>query len=257
MLSLGSMGVSYVLRVAMALADPAALRDGPVALAGGQQWMLIMGALFVVSSTIGFYSMVQDAQRLEIAERARRDPLTGLYNRRAFFDLAMALEKSDRPFSVLMADIDHFKSINDQHGHLAGDAVLAQAGQRVMASFRIDDMACRFGGEEFCVLLQHSPGLDPLARAQDLVQTFAQQPIRTLDGAELRVTLSVGVALHPPGSTLLRTIQQADQALYEATHAGRNRARLALAGSAGGAEAKDAIGSGASAAAAAVAAVPA
>lgn len=126
--------------VTLALSQVAA---GPVSLAGLHQSILIVGALFVVASTIIFYCMVDDEQKHLIAERARRDPLTGLFNRRAYFETAESVRGAGEPFAILMVNIDHFKSINDTHGHLGGDAVLSHAGQLVMGSFRIDGVPCR------------------------------------------------------------------------------------------------------------------
>ncbi len=225
-LSMGFMGVAYCVRATLVVLNPQ-VGVGPVSLAGSHQSMLIVGALFVVSSTISFYSMVHDEQKHEIAERAKRDPLTGLYNRRAFFEMAAHAEQEQPSCSILMIDIDHFKSINDTYGHLGGDAVLSHAGRLIMGAFRIDDIPCRFGGEEFCVLLRRCDAQEAMARARMLVDQFNQRAIRLPDGQEVRVSISVGVCPHAPGRTTLKTIQSADLALYDAKHGGRNQARLA------------------------------
>lgn len=226
MASMGFMGVAYAVRAVLVILTPQ-VAAGPVSLAGSHQSMLIVGALFVVASTISFYSMVHDEQKHLIAERARRDPLTGLFNRRAFFETAESVREAGEPFAILMVDIDHFKSINDTHGHLGGDAVLSHAGRLVMGSFRIDDVPCRYGGEEFCVLLRRCDRDEALARAKALVEAFTRQPVGLPAGGQVRVSISAGACAHAPGDGLLQTIERADQALYAAKHGGRNQARAA------------------------------
>lgn len=224
--SMGAMGAAYWVRAALVAWNPN-VGVAPVSLAGGHQSMLIWGALFVVSSTISFYSMVHDEQKYEIAERARRDPLTGLFNRRAFFDLAARIEEGNEEFSILMIDIDHFKSINDTYGHLGGDVVLGHAGRLLLNFFRIDDISCRFGGEEFCVLLRSCNARTAIERASMLVQEFNRHAIVLPDGRTLHISISIGVSQRVLPGPLLKTIQIADMALYQAKSQGRNQAQLA------------------------------
>ena len=223
-LSMGVMGVAYFVRAAAVGFNPN-VSVAPVTLAGTHQSMLILGALFVVCSSMSFYSMVQEEQRREITERAKRDPLTGLFNRRAFFDSAESLTQSNTLFSIVMIDIDHFKSINDTHGHLGGDAILSFAGRLIANTFRIDDIPCRFGGEEFCVLLRHCDVEQATRQAAQLVEKFQQSVIRLPDGNDVRITISAGVSAHVPEHKLLKTIQSADTALYSAKNGGRNQVR--------------------------------
>jgi diguanylate cyclase (GGDEF)-like protein len=224
--SMGLMGVAYWVRAALVAWNPN-VGVAPVSLAGGHQSMLIWGAIFVVASTIGFYSMVHDEQKHEIAERAKRDPLTGLFNRRAFFELTTEVERAKEDFSILMIDIDHFKSINDTYGHLGGDVVLSHAGRLIQNFFRIDDIACRFGGEEFCVLIRNCNAVSAMERAHTLVREFHQRNISLADGRTLTMTISVGVSQRVLTVPLLKTLQQADDALYRAKSQGRNQAQLA------------------------------
>jgi diguanylate cyclase (GGDEF)-like protein len=140
-----------------------------------------------------------------------------------------------------MVDIDHFKKINDNHGHAAGDLVLAQAARRIAGAVRISDTVGRYGGEEFCVLL---PGFDEQQAADvasRLVDEAARQSIRLANGATVRYTLSAGYAVgnsqplaDGPGEALVDVIERADQALYRAKHQGRNRALAADAAAAPG-----------------------
>lgn len=223
-LSMGVMGVAYLARAVIVGYNPN-VSVAPVTLAGTHQSMLILGALFVVCSSMSFYSMVQEEQRIEITERAKRDPLTGLFNRRAFFEAAEQLTQNNTPFSIAMVDIDHFKLINDTHGHLGGDAILSFAGRLIANAFRIDDIPCRFGGEEFCILLRNCDAEQATQQAAQLVEKFQQSVIRLPDGGDVRITISAGVSAHAPQSKLLKTIQSADTALYSAKHGGRNQVR--------------------------------
>jgi diguanylate cyclase (GGDEF)-like protein len=172
--------------------------------------------------------MVHDEQKHEIAERAKRDSLTGLFNRRAFFDLAAQIEQKHEKFSILMIDIDHFKAINDTYGHLGGDVVLGHAGRLIQGFFRLDDIACRYGGEEFCVLLRTSNAQAAMERAVLLVKEFNQHSISLPEGRGLRISVSIGVSERVSPGPLLKTIHQADVALYEAKSLGRNQAQLAV-----------------------------
>ncbi len=221
-LSMGIMGMTYFARAVVVGINPN-VSVAPVTLAGTHQSVLIFGALFVVCSSMSFYSMVQQEQQREIRERAKRDPLTGLFNRRAFFDTAEQLINEKTPFSVLMIDIDHFKSINDTHGHLGGDNVLAFAGRLIANSFRINDICCRFGGEEFCVLLNNCDARQATHQATLLVEKFRDSVIRLTDGNDVTITISVGVSEHAFENKLLKTIQAADARLYAAKHNGRNQ----------------------------------
>lgn len=221
--SMGFMGVAYLLRAAVVVANPD-VPVGPVSLSGGHQSMLIVGALFVGCSTMSFYAVVHDEQKSEIAERARRDPLTGLFNRRAFFEQAEKLEAQGTDFAILMIDIDHFKSINDNFGHLGGDRVLVHAARLIQSAFRTEDIACRYGGEEFCVLLRGCDRAQALQLAEALVKRWASEPLDVSEGRRVTVTASVGVCARAFGQALLKTLQHADAALYSAKHQGRNRA---------------------------------
>lgn len=225
--SMGLMGVSYLIRALTVVLNPN-VPIGPVSLSGGHQSMLIVGALFVVCSTMSFYAVVHDEQKNEIAERGRRDPLTGLFNRRAFFEQADSLDARGADFAILMIDIDHFKSINDNFGHLGGDRVLVHVARLIQNSFRTEDIACRYGGEEFCVLLQNCNNVKALQLANNLVTSLSVEALDILDGKRVSVTTSVGVCVRLTGESLLSTLQHADDALYTAKNQGRNRAILHL-----------------------------
>jgi diguanylate cyclase (GGDEF)-like protein len=167
--------------------------------------------------------MVQEEQQREIRERAKRDPLTGLFNRRAFFESAEKLAEEKMLFSIVMIDIDYFKLINDTHGHLGGDVVLNFTGRLISNMFRVDDIPCRFGGEEFCVLIRNCNEQQALQNVSSLVEKFRQSVIRLSESVDVTITISAGVSEHTSGQKLLKTIQAADAALYSAKNSGRNQ----------------------------------
>lgn len=192
---------------------------------------LLLGALFTVGSSLAFLAMVNERQRRELEARSRRDGLTGLLNRTAFFEAAhtYVAEPGGERFGVVMMDIDWFKKINDRYGHAAGDTTLSQLGRLIAQHTRLSDLAGRYGGEEFCLLLKDCTLAEAQRVAQQLVSEAARQSVRLPGGESLHFTLSAGYAqrqgLH---ESLEQAINRADQALYEAKHAGRNRAVAAL-----------------------------
>ncbi|MEZ0166496.1 diguanylate cyclase [Kineococcus sp. LSe6-4] len=164
----------------------------------------------------------------DLAEEAARDPLTGLRNRRRFVeDLTARLRttvETGRPLSLVLLDVDHFKAINDAHGHAVGDDVLVEVARALGAHARPEDVV-RYGGEEFVVLLPHLDTDAARARAEDLRAACAGVRV----GVEsLRITISAGVATAPEhGTTPDELLLSADRALYEAKGGGRDRVALA------------------------------
>ncbi|RFC65263.1 PleD family two-component system response regulator [Fulvimarina endophytica] len=165
-------------------------------------------------------------------EMAVIDPLTGLYNRR-FFDAHMAraietAKERDTPFAILVADIDHFKSINDRYGHDHGDQVLREFARRLEASVRASDLSCRMGGEEFAVLLQNADDRMARTMAERFRLAVEARPFSMSDGVDVNLTVSAGVAIYPAnGSDATGLLRAADEALYKAKHEGRNRIAVA------------------------------
>jgi diguanylate cyclase (GGDEF)-like protein len=167
-------------------------------------------------------------------EQSIRDPLTGLYNRRHMEDaLERELSRAQRdrsPLGVILLDLDHFKQLNDQYGHAAGDVVLRRLGRMLQARVRAEDICCRYGGEEFLVILPRASMQDTLRRAEALRVAAAAMRAEP-DGIELPpVTLSMGVACFPEhGLDPSSLIQAADEALYRAKAGGRDRVEAASA----------------------------
>jgi diguanylate cyclase (GGDEF)-like protein len=156
------------------------------------------------------------------------DPLTRLFTVRLFHDhldehLA-SWQRDGRAFALLMIDLDHFKQVNDAHGHPAGDEALKAAGATIKGAIRLTDTAYRYGGEEFCVLLPGASAAKAVEIAERLRAGVERTPVRLHAGAELRVTASLGVAVCPDdGATARDLLAAADAALYRAKHGGRNQ----------------------------------
>lgn len=164
----------------------------------------------------------------QLSEQANRDPLTGLYNRRYLDDtLQRELDRCAReglPLSLLLIDLDHFKQINDQHGHAAGDAVLCQVSALLLQHMRSSDICCRWGGEEFLLVLP-GVGLEAAAERAELFRLEAAQARHM----PCPLTLSIGVSActADAGTAPAALIERADRALYRAKAEGRNRVCVA------------------------------
>ena len=172
--------------------------------------------------------------RARLLRSGLTDFLTGFHNRRYLHarlreELARA-QRARHAIVCLMIDVDHFKRINDQYGHLAGDAVLREVAQRIDAEMRLSDTGARFGGDEFAMVLSHASMGDGEKVAARVLRAVREQPIAVSKGAAEIVTLSIGVAAARPASgqrdykvLAERLIAEADAALYRAKSAGRNR----------------------------------
>lgn len=166
----------------------------------------------------------------QLREQATHDVLTGLYNRR-YLEETLGRElilaaRHGHPVSVIMCDLDHFKAINDRYGHLGGDEVLRTFGDLLQRQIRGSDISCRYGGEEFLLVLPQMPLEYAIERAEQLRIAIAAAPV-TYGASPIAVTGSFGVAAFPrDGQTADELIAAADCALYAAKAAGRNRVHL-------------------------------
>jgi two-component system cell cycle response regulator len=182
--------------------------------------------LTIIATELGgplrIVSLVDDARRL-----AMSDPLTGLMNRRAFRDaMTRELSRADRyglPISVLLLDVDHFKKVNDSHGHEAGDAVLCGVSELALGMARKSDIVARWGGEEFVLGLPQATTAGARIAAERLRRAVADHSFPLSDGAPLRVTVSIGVAHARKAEGLDAILARADEAMYLAKARGRNR----------------------------------
>ena len=167
-----------------------------------------------------------------LVDLSSRDALTGLANRRSF-ELALAREvdrvaRSGEPALLLILDVDHFKRVNDTHGHAAGDLVLKSVANLLVASVRPMDLVARIGGEEFAIILPNCPAAFGETVAERVRRRVARTPVTVGSGEDVVVTLSVGGAFAPQWvrSTTALWIERADQQLYRAKAQGRNLVRL-------------------------------
>jgi diguanylate cyclase (GGDEF)-like protein len=201
--------------------------------ASGMPWnhpmVLVVSLVFVTSGSVAFFSMLYERQRLALQQIYQRDSLSGLYTRGVFFEKARAaLETAPvgEEFAVFMVDLDHFKRVNDTHGHIVGDKVIAHAARALQSNTRLNDLAGRYGGEEFCLLLRNCNVERARAVAQRVLRS-AEQPVSLRDGRSVAFSFSVGFVVCqraeqvPP---LERLLDRADQALLKAKAAGRNNA---------------------------------
>lgn len=169
--------------------------------------------------------------REALRDRATHDQLTGLWNRAAIMDILEEeigrTRRAGGTLGVLMADLDHFKKVNDTHGHPAGDEVLRQAAKAICESTRRYDSVGRYGGEEFLVVLPGCDACNALSHAERLRTAVANLGV-DFNGHQIRPTLSLGVAVSnkPPYASAFDLVQAADWALYQAKREGRNCARL-------------------------------
>lgn len=168
-----------------------------------------------------------ETQTHVLSRMAAFDELTGAYNRRSMIQiLDLELNRSrryDRFLSILMMDIDHFKSVNDEYGHLTGDRVLKEFTSRVNDLLRTNDTLCRYGGEEFFAILPETAEENALKVGRRICSSVCNEPF-TINEISIYITVSIGAISHLPQteSTFEKLLEQADQALYKAKKMGRN-----------------------------------
>ena len=163
----------------------------------------------------------------ELVREAQTDPLTGLFNRRAF-DAALAQRfTAATPFTIVLFDLDHFKAINDTYGHDTGDEVIRDFAEHLQRMLRKGDVVARFGGEEFVAILDGADAASAREVCERLRITFAQHSRKAADGRPFRATMSGGIAAFQPGMDGKQLLAEADAALYRAKSEGRNRLALA------------------------------
>ena len=186
-----------------------------------------------IESAIGQLRTVmreKDEARRELEALAATDMLTGLNNRRNFMHLAEAefgrAQRYGRPIAVALADLDHFKRINDRYGHNGGDIALIAFADLVRDTLRTTDIACRYGGEEFAFVFPETTPQEALVLTERMRSALEARSVPLPDGRLIHFTMSVGIA-DGVGCALEVALRHADDALYVAKEAGRNRSRLA------------------------------
>lgn len=216
----------YAVGVAWGLQSPA----GSSLLGRGNTATLttaVVDQLLGVIAYVSVIAMIGDRATRRLHQLTLIDPLTGLFNRRGLMvtvDTAFLADNVDRPISVIIADIDRFKGINDRFGHLAGDVVLTTYARQAAAAVRqVGDVVARYGGEEFVFVLPGSSLEHAMRRAEDLRALVSAAPVM-LNGERIPVTASFGVSIvHPDETTIEAAIGRADDLLYTAKRTGRNK----------------------------------
>jgi diguanylate cyclase (GGDEF)-like protein len=225
------MAVFYLIRpgqaVVLALATIVALM--PVTLPGSDPMHMatVFIAIVVMSAFAYAFSIVTMHQQEQLMRLATKDPLTGAGNRRALenklSEVVASFRRTRAPVAMILIDLDHFKAVNDAHGHAAGDQILCSVTEIINLRIRVTDSLFRIGGEEFVVVLE--------GQTADSASHLAEQLRTIVEAHELvpdrSVTISLGVAELRSGESAGDWMQRADEALYQAKRAGRNKIRLA------------------------------
>lgn len=224
-LALGAQGIYYLVLATAVFSLPPV--EKPLAQIPIYGWLFLIPMLLSIVVVFGIVLLVNQTIAMRLQELARRDALTGALTRSALEDVAAdELARSRRhglPLSLLLLDIDHFKMVNDQHGHAAGDAALRQFAAAVRRCLRREDVFGRLGGEEFCALLPSTAVAGAAQLAERIRQSVANLAVEA-GGHRLSLKVSIGVAsLGEHGGSWDELVNQADRAMYAAKRGGRNR----------------------------------
>jgi diguanylate cyclase (GGDEF)-like protein len=210
---------------AMVASDPLRIFLAPTPF---QSATFLVAAVAALVSSFGFLLLHKERAESEALRLATMDPLTGMYNRRTFHEMAeremSRARRGSQPLSIVLVDIDHFRTVNDRYGHRVGDAVLQQLADIVRSALRQEDMLVRFGGEEILVMLPDVPGPGAVVVAGRIRRAVATSEIR-VEGHDIPITVSAGVAarLDEGPESIDSLIARADEALSLAKRRGRNR----------------------------------
>jgi diguanylate cyclase (GGDEF)-like protein len=185
--------------------------------------LIAIGILSTLGAGLGIFAAIRSRRNRHFAQLAMCDDLTGVGNRRRLDrDLTVEAASGDTPVAVIMVDVDHFKRINDEHGHEAGDTALRDVADAMRREVRAGDVVYRYGGEEFCVLLAKTNTTEAGQVAERIRFAVSQMP----SAVDEPLTVSIGVALGK-GEHVAQTMVRADEALFKSKEGGRNRVTLA------------------------------
>lgn len=213
-----------------------AIEDGPLRNDHFRAWSALLAGLLVTAGVAKYldasiqHRLVLMKANDEISNLARRDPLTSLYNRRAFHEFLTASfassKRNDRPFAILIFDLDHFKEINDTLGHPVGDALLQQVGERALLACRQTDILARLGGDEFAILIPEVEVQDAAVSLAARINDVLRGPY-DIAGRAVRITASIGVIQYSQEAVSIEALlARADEALYRSKREGRNCFRV-------------------------------
>ena len=218
----------FLLRVIFV--DQAPQPVDPIDPAGVTAVMLLWTLCLTVAATLGMVLMTSERLQFDLDYQANHDPLTGALNRRSFSILSQNImarcQRNKIPLSIFILDLDHFKDINDVHGHDAGDSILCRLVDTAKRTLRGEDIFCRFGGEEFVAVLPGASAQESRVIAERLRKRFAEG--RNIDlFQDMQVTVSIGIAELIADETFDSFLQRADIALYKAKKNGRDCCEIA------------------------------
>ncbi len=178
----------------------------------------------IIGSSLANIQMYEDANR-----RARTDSMTGLVNHRTFYDEldreVHRVRRYETDLTLIMVDMDNLKKINDNYGHRAGDAVILHVSQQIQNCIRHSDIAARYGGDEFAVILPNTGLPEALTVAERLGATVSEKPVK-FEKQDINVSVSVGMGQFRTNSSLEQFMNEADAALFEAKNSGKNRIQV-------------------------------
>ena len=185
--------------------------------------LIAIGVLAVAGAVLGVFAVIRSRRNRHLAHLALCDDLTGVGNRRRLDrDLVAEAGSGAEPVAVIMVDVDHFKRINDEHGHDAGDQALRAVANALRREVRADDVVYRYGGEEFCVLLARTNSIEAAQVAERIRLGVARMAL----AFDEPLTVSIGVAIGQ-GAHVAQTMLRADEALFKSKDGGRDRVTLA------------------------------
>jgi diguanylate cyclase (GGDEF)-like protein len=214
-------------RTLSAVVDP--LEAGRLLVPGPlQAFCFFAGQAVLLTTSVGFLVLHKDRAEESARRLAATDPLTGTFNRRTFLELAekeiARSRRADSALSLVLLDLDHFKRINDQHGHIVGDSVLIKFTRIVQTCLRREDLLVRYGGEEFCVLLP-DVALDGAVALAERIRVSVERTSFGPGANPVKVTVSAGVARlgREDSDDIAHLLKRADEAMYGAKAAGRNQ----------------------------------
>ncbi len=186
---------------------------------------IVEDEILIKTATLANRDLISQVEKLRI--RAFVDPLTGVWNRGGLFDLinreVERARRSEDPLSICMLDLDRFKRINDNYGHLVGDEVLKEMCLRVTGAVRPYDALGRYGGEEFVLVFPETNLEQAAAQAERVREAVGNRPFQMTDRAEETITISIGIAEMRKGEKMESALDRADKALYRAKNTGRNK----------------------------------
>jgi len=186
-----------------------------------------VGTLFTYRYNRLYLQLWQSRQ--EVERQSRNDDLTGVLNRRTFYEAGLRevslAKRHGYPLSLLLVDLDHFRQVNDVQGSVCGDGVLVELVHRIQQKIRVTDIFCRYGGEEFVLLLPHTPAQQGMVLAERLRLAVAGRPFRG-EESSFSLTVSIGLAELLEGETLNGLLERADHAVYAAKQDGRDQCCL-------------------------------